>query len=93
MRIILLLLFSFPAFAIQTQGPCSRNALNHALKDRKKAVSEFSLKLNQKDLPSELQVYEIGFIENKNFYHGEVSVEFIGGKCQRPSIQYITLLD
>ncbi len=93
MRYLLLLLISFPALAIETKGPCSRNALQHALKGRKKAVSEFSLKLSPKDHPVELHLYEIGFIENKKFYHGEVAVEYIAGKCQKPQIHYITMLE
>ncbi|MES2527549.1 MAG: hypothetical protein V4598_10695 [Bdellovibrionota bacterium] len=93
MRYLLLLLISFPALAIETKGPCSRNALQHAMKGRKKALSEFSLKLDAKENPVELHLYEIGFIENKKFYHGEVAVEFIRGRCQKPQIHYITMLE
>lgn len=93
MRFILLFLITFPALAIETTGPCSRKALQHVMKGRRKAVSEFSLKLNPKDHPAELHLYEIGFFQNKKFYHGEVAVEYIRGRCQSPKTHFITMLE
>jgi len=93
MRFLLLLLISSPVFAAQHQGPCARNALARAMSGQKKAVSEFSLLLPNKENPAELQTYEIGFKKGDKFFHGEVSVEYIRGRCRTPVIQYISMLE
>ncbi len=93
MRYLLLLLASLPVFAAQHQGPCARTALAKAMKGQKKAVSEFSLILPRKENPEELHVYEIGFKKGDKFYHGEVSVEFIKGRCRTPEVQHISMLE
>ena len=64
-----------------------------AMKGQKKAISEFALILPQKENPSELQVYEIGFKKGNEFYHGEVAVEFLRGRCGTPVVQYISLVE
>lgn len=93
MRFLLLFLISIPAFAVEHQGPCARSALSHVLKANKNSVADFSLRLPQKEYPEELHVYEVGFKVKDSFYHGEVAVEFVGGKCLTPKLQYLTLLD
>lgn len=93
MRFFLFILISLPVFAAEYKGPCSKLAMNHALKDHRKAVRDFSLRLPQNESPAELHIYEVAFTQNKRFYHGEVSVEHVRGRCQKPVLQYITQLD
>lgn len=93
MRYFLLLLASLPVFAAEHQGPCARSALAKAMKGQRKAVSEFSLILAKKENPDELHHYEIGFKQGDKFYHGEVSVEYIKGRCRTPVVQYISMLE
>lgn len=93
MRYFLLLLASLPVLAAQHQGPCAKNAMAKVMSGQKKAVSEFSLLLPQSDNPQELHVYEVGFRKDDNLYHGEVSVEFIRGRCQSSVIRYISMLE
>lgn len=93
MRYFLFFLISLPVVAVEYKGPCSKLAMNHALKGHRQAVRDFSIKLSPSDLPPELEVYEIAYRENKKFYHGEVTVERIRGRCQSPVLQYVTLLE
>lgn len=93
MRYLLLLLTSFPVLSAVHQGPCAKSALAKALRGQKKVVSDFSLRLPKKDNPEELHVYEIGFRKGNQFYHGEVAVEFVKGRCQSPVVQYISMLE
>ena len=93
MRYLLLLLASLPAFSAVHQGPCAKSALAKAMRGQRKVVSDFSLRIGTKENPEELHVYEIGFRKGDKFYHGEVSVEFIKGRCQTPVVQYISMLE
>ncbi len=93
MRFIFIIFISFPVLAAEHQGPCAKKALIHALKNHRKGEADFSMRLPSRENPEELHIYEVGFKVKDSFYHGEVAVEFIRGKCLQPKLQYLTMLD
>lgn len=96
MRSLFTFLFFFLSLSLHAEeftGPCAKTALKHVMKGRKNVKVEFSLKLPQNGNPEELHHYEIGLAGKDGFYHGEVSVEFIKGKCVSPKLQYVSMLE
>lgn len=96
MRSLFTFLFFFLSLSLHAEelaGPCAKTALRHAMKGRRGAKKEFALKLPQNGNPEELHHYEIGFSGKDGLYHGEVSVEFIKGKCASPKLQYVSMLE